>query len=255
MRRAALVAALLVAGCGGGGHRSSSSDAAALRRLHDVQRALLGLHSFHVAGWNTEPSGTTRISGDYSTPGRFRATIAQGTDHAELILLPGAVYLRANSHFWTHSTHSPPRLVALVHDRWVTVPPTKSLTRIADDLNPKTISRCMAHNVGTVRRRSSSTLNGTPVDVVEAVGDLPGSAPGLMYIAAKGPALPLRLVQTGPHKPGGTKDPACDSDKPDLSTKSDVRFSRFDEPVRITAPAGALSLGDIEQKLGTTVAT
>ena len=63
-------------------------------------------------------------------------------------------------------------------------------------------------------------------------------------VAATGEPLPLRTLATGPARPGGKKDPLCDSDTP--TTKGDeVLFSRYNEPVDITAPPDALDLGEL----------
>jgi hypothetical protein len=75
-------------------------------------------------------------------------------------------------------------------------------------------------------------------------GDRPGTSPGRLYIAATGEPLPLRTIATGPERPGGKKDPRCDSDTP-TRAGDEVLFSRYDEPLDITAPPDALDLGKV----------
>jgi hypothetical protein len=80
--------------------------------------------------------------------------------------------------------------------------------------------------------------------IVADRGDLPVSTPGKLFVAADGPPLPLRLVLTGRKRPGGTPDRLCGEThiSPSASTAGDLRFSRDNEPVTITAPAQALDV-------------
>jgi hypothetical protein len=64
----------------------------------------------------------------------------------------------------------------------------------------------------------------------------------LLYVAADGPVLPLREIQTGPHKAGGKVNKRCDAASDDTSTAADVTFSRFDRVPPLRAPRNALSL-------------
>jgi hypothetical protein len=81
------------------------------------------------------------------------------------------------------------------------------------------------------------------VNLLATSGDRPGTAPGRLYVAARGPALPVRITQTGPNRAGRTGDPLCDDpDGKNDTTRSDVRLSRFDVPVHIIAPADYLDL-------------
>jgi hypothetical protein len=110
-------------------------------------------------------------------------------------------------------------------------------------LSPKHLASCATTGLGTLSNNGVKTLGGRKVIVLEDKGDRPGTTPGLLYVAADGPALPLREVQTGPRKPGGKLNKRCDSAS-DKSTESDVAFSRFDRVPQLKAPRGALSFED-----------
>ena len=88
----------------------------------------------------------------------------------------------------------------------------------------------------------------SPENVADLLSDrwvkLPAVAAAL-YVSAVGSPLPLREVQTGPPKPG-KPDRRCDSDgDPSTTTRSDIRFSNFNEPVRIAAPSSYLDLAKV----------
>jgi len=248
MRRALLLPVVLLAGCGGGSGKPAS-DASALRVVAAAKRAILGLHSFHIAGTNTENGQIMAIAGDWTAPGRAEATLRRGPAAARLILIPGAVYMRANARFWTTVSRVPPHAVPLVSNRWIALPATDKLKRLLADLDPRTLSHCLAFDAGTLRDEGIQTLDGVRVHELRSLGDRPGSAPGVAYFAARGPALPLRTVQTGAHRPGGPSDPRCQSDRPDRSTASDLRLSRFNAPVHIAAPPNAITLQEIAAKV------
>jgi hypothetical protein len=62
----------------------------------------------------------------------------------------------------------------------------------------------------------------------------------LLYVAARGPALPLRETQTGPQQPGAV-DPVC-GDPNSTTIAADARFSRYNRPVRVSVPAQPLTV-------------
>jgi hypothetical protein len=70
-----------------------------------------------------------------------------------------------------------------------------------------------------------------------------GTAPGKLYVAATGPTWLLRSIITGPRKPGGPA--ACANQPGDTPTAADLTLSEFNQPINITAPAGALDLRQI----------
>ena len=84
----------------------------------------------------------------------------------------------------------------------------------------------------------AGTVGGRSAVIVVSDGSVPGSAPGKVYVAATGPAWPLRAVVTGPRRPGGSG--VCAEQT--TARTSDITISDFNQPVSVTAPAGALDL-------------
>src|SRR5437764_268932 len=110
-------------------------------------------------------------------------------------------------------------------------------------LIPLVLSGCGSSSSGgdTASKPPKQLLPDVQSAVAEDQGDRPGTNPGQLYVAASGPALPLRVLQTGPQKPGGSADPTCGGGS-DTTKSADVRLSNFDKDVKISAPPGALDL-------------
>jgi hypothetical protein len=161
-----------------------------------------------------------------------------------IIVAGRQAYIRANAAFWDDQAGRPgSRLTKLLADRWVKSPDSGSLGSL-EQVTPKNLAYCASRTTATTVAGGTRDFDGQKVVVLRDKGG-PGDAPGEVYVPAEGRALPLRVVQTGPKPPGGTTDPRCD-DADSTTTASDVRLSRFDEPVEIKPPANALDLSRLQ---------
>jgi hypothetical protein len=235
----AVVAAAVPAVADGG--EASKSPAAI---LSDLKRDLGKVKSFHFAGRRTEKGGVTQLSGDVFASGSASIALTEGRASLRMILLPKATYLNANAVYWRRSGGKSGKvLAAKLAGRWVKVPASAgdSVKPLLDELSPKYLASCVTAGLGTLSNNGVKTYEGRKVIVLEDKGDRPGTTPGLLYVAADGPVLPLREIQTGPRKAGGKVDKRCDAAS-DASTAADVTFSRFDRVPPLKAPRNALSL-------------
>jgi hypothetical protein len=211
----------------------------------DVERALTQVHSFHLDGVQVDAdTGPTAITGDVALPGRIRIRLAQGNQVASVVSINRTVYLMANAAYWAAHTKRA-AVVNLLANRWILVPPAVSNSDFGSLLalsNQKTFAKCFIGRHGTLTAAGTTIEAHQPVVILKDKGDVPGDSPGEAYIATTGPPLPVRLIQTGPEKPGGTPDVACgeSSAHPDTTTSGDLRLSRFNLPVQIAAPQNAL---------------
>jgi hypothetical protein len=259
---AALAAAL--SGCGGGStpaRTTTTATTGAARAaappahqdprttLRAARSALVGLRSYHVAGSQTDPDGTTALDGDVTAKGDLRMTLHQHGTSAQLIVVRRSVFLRAGIPFWRYS-HLSERLASAVADRWIKAPDDHGIAKLSDEVRPATLAHCLQGGGDELSDAGLRTFQGKRVRVIAIAGKAPGSAPGSLFVAATGPQLPVRVLQTGPSRPGGKLDPRCDDpSKPDRSTHSDIRLSRFDEPLSVTAPPNALDLQALAAQL------
>ena len=160
----------------------------------------------------------------------------------------------ANRAFWIARAGSgysgPARGAALLADRWIKVPPaTPGLAQFAAWTNPTTVGRCIvASHLGTVTTAGTTIYEGRPVVVLRDHGNVPGSAPGELYVTTTGRVLPVREMQTAPSQPGGVPERACGETSAPMRTTAtgDLTFSRYNQPVAITAPANAISISGLQ---------
>jgi hypothetical protein len=245
--------ALGACGSGSNGGTATTSPTAAAGRpqqeLATVQAALRSVRSFHVAGTQLAADGRTTLSGDVTATGSLDLTLTQQGAAVRILLIGRDLYLRATRGFWlAHQTT--PAIAGRLAGHWVKVPADKATLDLSRELSPQTLAHCTTVNTGTIHDAGTATFLGRPVRVLVSAGDAPGSSPGQLFIATGGRPLPVRVLQTGPERPGGTNDPRCASNGPDTTRRSDLRLSRYDAPVHITAPRDVLDLQSLTQQGG-----
>jgi hypothetical protein len=259
-------ACAVLGGCGGsgGGGGSTSKTAPSPRPageatktpkqiLADVSAALGSVRSYHADGTETDKDGRLHLVADISVSGAARFTIDTAGRTAHMVVAGRRTYIKANRAFWvSQGGPSGAKVAKLLSDRWVKVPgsASRSLTKTLDKLQPRTLAYCLTQSTGTVTKAGTASVAGRQVVVLADKGDRPGKSPGRLYVAASGPALPLRQLQTGPQRPGST-NARCD-DPTSTTTRSDVRLSAFNRPLHITAPRGALDLSRLSGTGGAT---
>jgi hypothetical protein len=254
LHRALLTAALpltLVA-CGGD-DKSGSGDADRKSRsprqtLEAIAAELRKVRTYHVEGTQTDEDGPSTLSGDVSADGSLSFKLDVGAKRAQIIVAGARTYLKANAAFWRDEAGgASSRVAKLLTDRWIVAPEEASSGfESLQQLMPKNLAYCATRTTSELTDKGTRTFEGQEVVVIAGGADTPGEAPGDLYIAASGRALPVRELQTGPEKPGGRSDPRCDDDDDSDTTESDIRLSRFDEPVEIKAPPNPLDLSKLQ---------
>ncbi len=250
MARAALLVLILLAtlaGCGSDSDDSSSNEANGIESkspqqiLEQTAAALRSVKSFHIEG--TQARGTETVTADVAGPKELRLDLKQRDAKARMVFVDGAVYMNANAAFWRKAEAG--QDAKELDGRWLKVPGAEGdLEKIAKEVDPANLSRCLLRDHGTLASGGTGKVAGQPAVVILDKGDRPGTSPGRLYVAATGEPLPLRTIATGPERPGGKKDALCDSDTP-TRAGDEVVLSRFDEPLDITAPPDALDLGKL----------
>lgn len=260
-RRAALLVLipLAFAGCGGDSDDSGTatdggSDGATTTSdlaskspqqiLEDTAAALADVKTYRVEGKEGAGKKATSVSGDIGLPSQLRIELGRGGATATMTVTKGSLYIKANAAFWSEEQGD--RAAEELADRWIKAPASsRELRDLTRELDPATLSRCLLKEHGTLAHGGKATVAGQPAVVIVDKGDRPGTAPGKLFVAATGKPLPLRTLATGSERPGGRKDPLCDSDSEDTPTRAGdiINFSRYDEPLKISPPPAALDIG------------
>jgi hypothetical protein len=172
-----------------------------------------------------------------------------GQQTVRVVMVGDDTYFRGNAQYWiAHKT--PISMVALLSRHWLRQRATTKETASFRPLTHRdTLARCVVRSgAGTMTVASGSTrVDGLPAVVLREAGDRPGSAPGLLYLAAGSSALPLRATQTAPQRPGGKPDSLCGqtaaSDHPERS--GTITFGSYDVPMHIEPPPAALTAAQL----------
>ncbi|HEX6388175.1 MAG TPA: hypothetical protein VFZ89_01970 [Solirubrobacteraceae bacterium] len=240
-----IIAGALLAGCGGDGKDSSSSDDARAI-IEQAAAALRDAEGMHVTGSETDAEGTTRAIADIDADGDMAVTLTLNGDRTSLRQVGDDTYLRAGKSFWADIGGED---LGLLVDRWIHIPSRLGTELTADlaQLRPRGLAECLLAG-GTFVIRGHEQLDGQPVTVIEDKGDKPGGQPGLLYVAARGRPWLVRLRATGPPRRGKAPE-ICGHDEDVPTTSSDLRSSRFEQPVTARAPAGAITLPSDDSQL------
>jgi hypothetical protein len=252
VRSTVLTMSIALAGAGGAaGAVIASADGGEADKdpkaiLQDVKRDLANVKSLHFAGSEKDKDGTTKLAADIVGSTAARLTISEGGATAQMVLLPKAMYIKANAAFWKTAGKDGGTLAKKAGGRWIKMSAKTfgSVTSLTKEFSPKELASCTDVGLGTITKKSTGTLAGHPVVLLQDAGDKPGTTPGVLYVTTDGPILPLRAVQTGKRKPGGKIDKKC-QDADDTSTSSDLTFSNFNKVAKITAPKHAVALEDL----------
>lgn len=232
---------------GGAAAKSPASAPAASprERLQASADALAATKGFHLEGTSTDKDGRGMIEGDIRRDGSLRVELRQGGSVIEARSVGGKIFFKADRRFWEQNGGG--AATKLFAGKWVTGPPEKLGGDEFERFDPKTLGYCLTRRIGKLEDGGAGEVDGTRVTKVKDLGGAPGTAPGVLSIAAEGDPLPLRIEQTGRAKPGGKRDPRCDSEGPDTSTKEDILLSNFGADSPIEAPPDALDLEELGQ--------
>lgn len=207
--------------------------------LQDAATALGSAHGYELRGVISQRHQRLRLS--FTTNGKSSLKLGYATGGAaiQIITLPNSAYLRANRFFWT--SHAGPRAATLAN-RWFQVPVASvhALTAALGPLAPSTVARCLVENHGRLTKAGRATVAGHKAILLKDAGNVPGSSPSLLAVAATGKPYPLRFAATGNQRAGGRID-VCNSGKASQA-RGQLRFSGFNAVGSIRPPQHAVQL-------------
>jgi len=218
----ALLGALLLVGCGGGGsggngiEKLSGDDA-----LAKVKAAAADVSSVHVKGTINQSGKPLTLDVEIGTSAA-EGHIGLGGGTMDLRLVDGVTYFRGDSKvfaaFGANAAQS-----SLAAGRWIKdTSASGPASSFSGFLDRKKLFDALLSPEGTVKSGGSATVNGKKAAVL-----IDSSADGgKLYVAATGPALPLRIERSGDN--GGRVD-----------------FIDYNADVSVDAPSGALDISQL----------
>jgi len=227
-RAAALTvgAIILLAGCGGSQGSANPSSAHAAKTLARMLVAIRAARTVHISVKARVGPNTATYSSDAGiNVGRQKVTAGDGGE-ATVLEVNGVGYFQANEKGLIGFLATPQALAQRYAGRWISFEPGgMAYQRVVSGVTLGGIADEMALT-GAITPTGTSTVNGQAVDGLNGGVPLAWNAPAgvtaTLYVAAHGKPLPV-LFEAGV-APSGYH----------------VEFSRWGEPLRITAPTSAL---------------
>jgi hypothetical protein len=221
----ALVLALMLGLLGGCGSSSPRGNGEASKSPTEIlaaaKAAAAGAASAHVAGSIVDEGKPISLDMELVSGkgGKGRVTL-EGLS-VGLIQVGKSVYINASSAFYRHVAGA--AAAQLLQGKWLKAPasggnlaPLAALTNLG-----KLIDTTLASH-GTLASAGTKTINGQ-----KAVGVRDTSKGGTLYVAATGAAYPLEIVKSG-------------------ASAGKISFDRWNQPVTLSAPAGAIALDQLQ---------
>ena len=203
--------------------------------MSDARAALLAASSVRVTGTvNVMAAGTggttqrfdlrlTRVKNTPAATGTVTTTSVTGTKRftvtLAIIRVGGTLYIRGNREYYARIGPK----AAAVAGRWISLPASQD-TSVAGLTDLSIVAAGLAAPSNRASVAGTARIGSAPVIVLR-----PNSAAKL-YVAASGPARPLRLQRTLDVSAGGD---------------GTIDFADYDAPVTVTAPAGAIPIAKL----------
>ena len=192
----------------GGGEASKSPQAI----LSDMQRDLRKVKSYRIVATVREKRAVTKMSGDILTSGSVDITISDRRGTLRMRQLPQALYMKADARYWKAvGGKNGAEVARKVAGRWVKVPASSgaSLKPVLVKLSPAHLASCMKVDASGLTNNGIKKVGGRRAIELEFEGGQPGTAPGLLYVAADGPVLPLVRFRPARARPAASPTSAA----------------------------------------------
>lgn len=210
------LALTVLAACG-----SDYSKTAPTAIDQDARNAIKVLKSVHVKANVIENGSAVAIDLNTDTSGNCIGTVTLAGQPVSIIGLPSTkVYMKAGSGFWT--AHGGAAAATMLTDKWITGFPSSefesfcNLSNVTKSMTSDPVAKDKPKVVGT------ATVDG--VDVVN------------LQVTGSSGRTTLSIATSAPHNL--IKAVSADG-------KSTLSFSQFNQPVKATAPAGAIDISQL----------
>jgi hypothetical protein len=217
-----LLVALLAAcgGSSGGGSGNGVESKSPNQIVSEVSNAVSTLNSVHVAGSVNNGGSRTTIDLNLVNGKGGAGSMAQDGLGFKIVTVGQEVYINGDSNFWSHFGGA--GAAKLLSGKWLKAPATGQFATIATLTDVRRLFNQLLSTHGTLSKGKTTTVRGQKV---VAVNDT--SKGGTLYVATTGKPYPIEIVKNGAS--GGRVD-----------------FDRFNQPVSLTAPAGAIDISQLK---------
>lgn len=202
----------------GTGHAGGRPNGVASQPPRDVValavRAIDQVASVHLAGGMQDGGIPVRLDLHLVRSEGGEGQISENGLDFRMIAIGRVLYIQGSDAFWTHFGGA--TAAKLFHDRWLKAPNSGQFASLGALTSiPRLFAQLLTKH-GALRLGRRTTVNGQP-----AVGVVDKTGGDTLFVATTGKPYPLQIVKRGT---GG----------------GNVVFDQFNQPVKLTAPAGAI---------------
>ncbi|HEY1833877.1 MAG TPA: hypothetical protein VGG08_05525 [Solirubrobacteraceae bacterium] len=216
------IVGLLIAGCGGSSSSGNGIGAKSPTEiLQATKSASAAAKSVHIAGSIVSGGKPISLNMQLVAGQGGKGTIAQEGFSIDLVQVGGNVYIDGSDAFYKHVAGA--TAAQLLDGKWLKAPADSGeLASLAELTNlSKLIDSALASH-GKLSKGKEETVSGQ-----KAIGLKDTTKGGTLYVASTGSPYPVEILKGGSE--GGT-----------------VTFSDWNKPVTLKAPAGAISISELQ---------
>jgi hypothetical protein len=221
---ALLALGLLLAGCGGSSSSSGNGveGKSPTQILQASKEAASKASSVHIKGTIDSEGKPVSLDMQLLAGKGGKGTISQEGFTIKLVQVSGAVYINGSGAFYEHVGGA--AAAQLLQGKWLKAPAKSGeLASLAELTNlSKLIDTALADH-GTLAKGSTTTIEGQ-----KAIALNDTTKGGTLYVATAGTPYPLQITKAG-------------------KETGKVVLSRWNQPVTLTAPAGAIDISKLQK--------
>jgi hypothetical protein len=214
--------ALALASCGGSG--GSSSNGVAGKSANDIAAAATSAvenaASVHVSGPIARQGFPTALDLTLVNGKGAQGSMSAGALNFKIVAIGKEIYINGSSSFWRrYSNNSVARLLT---GKWLKAPAAGQFAGVAVLADMHSLFNQLLTHHGTLVKADQTTVRGRKV-----IGVRDTTHGGTLYVATTGKPYPIQVIKRGSQ--GGELD-----------------FDRYNQPVSLKAPAGAIDISQLK---------
>jgi hypothetical protein len=212
---------LALAGCGGGSSSNGIESKSPEEILQASKTAASQAVSVHIAGSIVNGGKPITLNMELLAGKGGKGTISQEGFTIQLVQIHGAVYINGGAAFYRHVAG--PAAAQLLQGKWLKAPAgSGELASLASLTNLSKLVETALAGHGTLTKGQTRTIEGQKAIALQDKG-----RGGVLYVATTGKPFPLEILKLG-------------------SESGRVLLNRWDEPVTLTAPSGAIDISKLQ---------
>ncbi len=215
--------AFVLAGCGGSSSSGNGIESKSPEQILEAAKtASAQAKSVHINGTIQSSGKPVSLDMELLAGKGGKGEISQEGFTIQLIQVNGAVYINGSAAFYDHVGGA--AAAQLLQGKWLKAPANSGeLASLAELTNLSKLLDTALASHGTLAKGAAKTIDGQKT---VAVTDT--SRGGTLYVAATGTPYPLEIARGG-------------------GESGKVVLDRWDQPVALSAPAGAIDIGKLQK--------